>query len=408
MPPKPTPPAHEPHAVRLPGNPFTTSEAPWAEQAFMGLQAQLEEAIQGVQRKLGEAWEEGVRAGHAQGFQAGAEETEGTLRPFYEAALIEQEASAARALAEEVERLRGAHDAELAALRETTRRELERLSAKHSAALEGLRASVRRELAAELQHRFNTELVQAEARVRRETEAELQQRFEAERQQLEARVRQETEETMRSVGPSPEEPGEREREARAEGYTQGLNESARRYEEAMTRVALERREAVEAAYKKGFDAAGAQTEKELLAAQQEGYRQGLLEAGREFASAAAGTLPAPLLDEARRQAYQNGYEDGRSVGLARGRRQAEAEESSRLQEATRQAYREGLQDGKRTVADADRSWAFGVLHLPSDAMPSEIKQHYKRLSMALHPDQNPQLADVFIKNLNRARQLLDG
>ncbi len=444
MPPKPTP-TPSPfdqtaeRAATLPDNPFLKAEAHWTSQAFGGIVAELESAIQQTQGKLGEAWEQGARTGYDLGFQAGAKETEAELRAFYEGALTEQEAQAARELEELRDRLHAEHEAELAALRDSTRREIERLGTEQAAKLANLEDTVRRETELELQHRFTTELAQAEARVRRETEQELQQRFTTERGQAEARVRRDIEQelqqrfseqlhevetrvrrdtelatrrAMESERPTPAETPEPAdpdalRQARAEGYTQGLNESARRYEETMSRAALERREAAEEAYRKGFDAAQAQTEKELKAAHQEGYRQGLQEAGQEFATTAAG-VPGPLLDEARRQAYENGYEDGRSVGLSRGRRQAEAEQVSRLQEATRIAYREGFLDGKRTVADAERSWAFGVLHLPPDATTGEVKQHYKRLSMALHPDQNPQLADVFIKNLNRAKQLLDG
>lgn len=433
----------------LPDNPFLMAEALWTDQVFGGIVSQLESAIQETQRKLGEAWEQGARAGYDLGFQTGAKETEAELRTFYEQALTEQETKAARELEELGDRLRTEHEAELSTLRESTRREIERLSTEQAAKLANLEDSVRRETELELQHRFSSELAQAEARVRREAEQELratletelreglerelraslaqelsvaarrdveqdlQQRFSEQLHEVEERVRRDTEQAMRAAfeasrperesGSDPDDL----RAARAEGYTQGLNESARRYEEAMSRAAMERREAAEAAYRKGFDEAQAQTEKELKAAYQEGYRQGLQEAGKEFAAAAAGGVPAPLLDEARRQAYENGYEDGRSVGLSRGRRQAEAEQVSRLQEATRIAYREGFLDGKRTVADAERSWAFGVLHLPPDATAGEVKQHYKRLSMALHPDQNPQLADVFIKNLNRAKQLLD-
>lgn len=413
----------------LPENPYLKARASWTEETFSTLRDQLQQAAEATERKLGETWDEAARAGYDLGFQAGVKETESELRAFYEQALTEQEAAASRALLEQAEELLAAHEAELAGYRERNRQEIERLGHEQEARLRELRETVRRDTEAELQHRFNSEMAQLERRVREETrreveaelaaplrrelERELQQRFSAELQAVEERVRRETERAMRAAFEAERQPDEppmdedRLREARADGYTQGLNESARRYEEAITRAAFEHREAVEAAYRKGFDEAGGQTEKELKAAYQEGYRQGLLEAGQEFAATASSSVPSPLLDEARRQAYENGYEDGRGVGLARGRRQAEAELSAKLQEATRVAYREGFLDGKRAVADAERSWAFGVLHLPPDASASEVKQHYKRLSMALHPDQNPQLADVFIKNLNRAKQLLD-
>lgn len=387
MPRKPMPkPQDKPpeRSVALPENPYRTSEAGWTEAVFAGVTDRLAASLLEVQARLAGAWDEAGRLGYDLGFQAGGREAEAELRAFYEQALSEQEAAAVRSLQEQSRRLETEHEAALTSLREANRREIERLAGEHEVRLEARAEQIRLETEQALQHRFASELAQVEARVRQDTEQALRAAY-----------------ADRPLGEA-----ERVREAHAEGYTQGLNESARRYEEVMSRATLERREAVEQAYRKGFEEATRQADKELKASYQEGHRHGLQEAGREFAQS-AGTVPPPLLDEARRQAYENGYEDGRSVGLARGRRQAEAEQSSRLHEATRTAYREGFLDGKRTVADAERSWAFGVLHLPPDAGSLEVKQHYKRLSMALHPDQNPQLADVFIKNLNRAKELLD-
>lgn len=369
----------------LPENPYLSPEGAWGDKAFSGVRDRLDAAIQEVQANLASAWDDAATLGYELGFQAGTRETAEELRAFYERALTDQEAASARALQEQTEQLLAAHREALNSYQEQSRLEIERMALEHEAQLGAWKDTVRRQTEQELQARFSEELHAAAEQ-----------------------GRQDTERAVRAALAAPEGATSDDliREARAEGYTQGLNESARRYEEVMSRAILERREAVEAAYQRGLDEAAGQMEKELQAAHQEGYRQGLAEAAKAAMPLSGAVLP-PLLDEARRQAYENGYEDGRGVGFSRGRRQAETELAAKLHEASRSAYHEGFLDGKRTVADAERSWAFGVLHLPPDASSGEIKQHYKRLSMALHPDQNPQLADVFIKNLNRARQLLD-
>ncbi len=159
------------------------------------------------------------------------------------------------------------------------------------------------------------------------------------------------------------------------------------------------------AFQKGFEAARQELEvrtgsleQQLSASYEEGLREGQKRAGGGLG-----------LDEARRQAYQNGYEDGKGVGYARGKRQVEGELSGRMQEASRTAYREGFRDGQSSGGDPERSWARGILHLPAGSAvpPHELRQRYKRLSLVLHPDQNPGLGDEFIKNLNRAREVLE-
>jgi DnaJ-class molecular chaperone len=80
-----------------------------------------------------------------------------------------------------------------------------------------------------------------------------------------------------------------------------------------------------------------------------------------------------------------------------------------MQDAARTSYREGFRDGQASGGDPERTWARGILHLPAGASvpPHELRQRYKRLSLVFHPDQNPGLGDEFIKNLNRAREVLE-
>lgn len=112
------------------------------------------------------------------------------------------------------------------------------------------------------------------------------------------------------------------------------------------------------------------------------------------------------VDVVRKQAFQNGFEQG----LTKGRRDAEAEVQTRIRDAKRQGYAEGLTEGRRASLgiEGSRSWALGVMHLPDEASTEEVRQRFRKLSLLLHPDQNPGIGDGFIKNLNRARDVLGG
>lgn len=91
------------------------------------------------------------------------------------------------------------------------------------------------------------------------------------------------------------------------------------------------------------------------------------------------------------------------------RKELEAEYQTRFQDARRKGFQEGAAEARRNSLgfEGTRTWALGVLHLNSNAAtPDVVRQRYRKLSMLLHPDQNPGAGDEFIKNLTRARDLL--
>lgn len=90
------------------------------------------------------------------------------------------------------------------------------------------------------------------------------------------------------------------------------------------------------------------------------------------------------------------------------RKELEVEFQRKGQEARRKGFQEGAAEARRNSMsfEGTRGWALGVLHLPSDATVEQVRQRYRKLSMLLHPDQNPGLGDEFIKNLTRARDLM--
>lgn len=135
------------------------------------------------------------------------------------------------------------------------------------------------------------------------------------------------------------------------------------------------------------------------AALEEAYQRGVREASVVKAANDNGKL-----DAARKQAYQSGFEHG----VAKAKRDLDGASRTQLDDARRQGYMEGLAEGRRGSLgiEGSRSWALGIMHLPDEATPDEVRQRFRKLSKLFHPDQNPELGDAFIKNLQRARDIL--
>ncbi|MNX82007.1 DnaJ domain protein [compost metagenome] len=91
-------------------------------------------------------------------------------------------------------------------------------------------------------------------------------------------------------------------------------------------------------------------------------------------------------------------------------RAIEARMQAQLDEARRKGYQEGAQLGPRRGLgiEGSRSWALGVMHLSDEATLDEIRQRFRKLSLLMHPDRQPGLEDAYIKNLQRARDILGG
>lgn len=406
-------------------NPFKDAEAEWAMSLVSSLKTQLDERAHEIQAKLSESWEQAEQEGHDRGYAEGEADAKAKLQKKHEKALAEHDMAAQKALADLEARLKLEFESVLQQCEANVRREVE----------QQLKAAFDEDLAlaeSQLREAFAVELEAARAEAKREAEAPLnaelgrlqqemneqQSRFDQElaaaiaKAKLDAReaIPQEPSE-LRSTVPAQANAsgaqGASEAPAPVDGYDEGLQEGLRRLDEYKSQVLLEKRAAQEEGYQKGHAEASRHTEQDIKAAYDEGYQKGQHDAERaaskELDALAASSV---VMDEAKRQGYQSGYEDGRSVGLAKGRREAESAYAHKLQEANRQGYREGYADGRRQAGGGERAWALGILHLSDAATAAEIKQHYKKLSMLLHPDQNPGVADDYIKNLNRAKDLL--
>lgn len=212
-------------------------------------------------------------------------------------------------------------------------------------------------------------------------------------------------------------------EATAEAYGRGKAEAENRLHAEFERerrawfseqADLERRR-VEANLKEAeerglaFDRALREREKALEERLEKDYGEQIrnLEtrvAERETARQARRTGAIP-----RGSAKDDGYQQGFQTGYEQGRREVETSVQSRINEAMRLGYEDGLAARRGGVpgSEGSRSWALGVMHLTEAASADEIRQQYRKLSRMWHPDRSPELGDGFIKDLNRAREVLD-
>lgn len=89
-------------------------------------------------------------------------------------------------------------------------------------------------------------------------------------------------------------------------------------------------------------------------------------------------------------------------------RAIEAKMQTQLDEMRRRLAFEGSSGGARRGLGipGSRSWALGVLHLSDEATSDEIRQRFRKLSLLMHPDRQPGVDDAYIKNLQRAREIL--
>lgn len=373
-----------------PDNPYLATSPAWIALAVGQVQVGLDHLASELQHQLAEAWDRGQHEGYEQGSRAGAAATEARLKLAFAGELRE-------ALEKQAREVEGRLQRQFDRLRQEAVEEACRDQAKT------------------LRRQFATELDQAVARARQDEEGRLRPGFEresAERAEeavgrTRARLEIERDQALRQLREdlAREHAAELERQADAHSRMSVVAEepSSRKGRRAKGTGELPGDAAQLEAYQRGAREASVRAALEREAAFEEGLRKGRQETG----GVARPGGSSVLLDEAKRQAYQNGYEDGRSVGLAQGRRDAEALSNQKLRDASHGAFQEGYREGRKGT-DGDRNWAYGILHLPLTATSSEVKQRYKRLSLLLHPDQHPGLEDEYIKNLNRARELLGG
>ncbi len=300
-----------------------------------------------VARRMEAAFNRGVEQGYRRGYDAGGHAAEQQLRRE-----AEERIAAILAKQPEVEDLGYRKGYDAARIEVEDRLHAETVERVREAEARGYRSGQE-----EAEQRLQSE-------VDRDRQAWLEYKAEEERKQAEANLK-EAEERMRAF-----ERMMRDREQRL-------------------------RAELEAEYQGGAHAGGAPGKSAL----EEAYQRGLREA-----SVVRAANDNAKLDSARKQAYQSGFEHG----LAKAKRDLEGASSNQVEDARRQGYKEGLAEGRRGSLgiEGSRSWALGIMHLPDEATAEEVRQRFRKLSKVFHPDQNPDLGDSFIKNLQRARDIL--
>lgn len=204
---------------------------------------------------------------------------------------------------------------------------------------------------------------------------------------------------------------------------------ARAFEEGREAGRNEFSEDLNQAYERGVkDGRDVTTE---LASLQEAYQRGLQEGRAE-----AGSM---------HEAYERGRQDGHAAGSAeaksaydRGRQMGRAELQVECKQAFEQGYKEGKaeaasdvmnaydrgrrdgwEEGRRDAANGrsmfgftvkgpnpDKEWALALMHATPSASPDQLRATYRMLTKAYHPDRNPDIPPEFIRNLNRAKEIL--
>lgn len=95
------------------------------------------------------------------------------------------------------------------------------------------------------------------------------------------------------------------------------------------------------------------------------------------------------LQEARAELMQ-AYERGRQDGIDEGRRQGNS----------------GNSFGWTINRNQDKDWALALLHAGRTTPVEQLRQAYRMMTKAFHTDRNPDMPPEYIRNLNRAKEIL--
>ncbi len=216
--------------------------------------------------------------------------------------------------------------------------------------------------------------------------------------------------------PPAEDAEERIARAFAEGREAGRNEFSEDLNQAYERGVKDGRDvateitALQEAYERGLQEGRAQSgnlNEAYERGRQEGFAAGSAEAktaydrGRQMGRA---ELQVEL-----KQAFEQGYKEGKS------------EAASDVMNAYDRGRRDGWEEGRRDAASGrsmfgftvkgqgpnpDKEWALALMHATPNATPDQLRTTYRMLTKAYHPDRNPDIPPEFIRNLNRAKEIL--
>ncbi len=154
--------------------------------------------------------------------------------------------------------------------------------------------------------------------------------------------------------------------------------------------------------------------RELQDAYQTGLREGMERGGAasvveaEPESASEPTVVGVPYEEHERL-IKEAYAKGRDVALQEAR--------TDLMQAYERGRQDGIDEGRRQSNQGggfgwtinrgqDKEWALAVLHAGRTTPADQLRQAYRLLTKAFHTDRNPDMPPEYIRNLNRAKEIL--
>lgn len=155
--------------------------------------------------------------------------------------------------------------------------------------------------------------------------------------------------------------------------------------------------------------------RELQDAYQTGLREGLERAGElpVHAEPERSESPEPTVmgvpPEEHERLVKEAYAKGRDAGLS--------ETRTDLMQAYERGRQDGIEEGRRqgnpgggfgwTINRGhDKEWALAVLHAGRGTPTDQLRQAYRLMTKAFHTDRNPDMPPEYIRNLNRAKEIL--
>ncbi len=159
-----------------------------------------------------------------------------------------------------------------------------------------------------------------------------------------------------------------------------------------------------------------QSMRELQDAYQTGLKEGMERAGTADVVQAEPVSASPaeptimgVPPEEHERLIQEAFAKGRDAGLQEAR--------ADLMQAYERGRQDGIDEGRRQVNSGggfgwtinrgqDKDWALAVLHAGRTTPADQLRQAYRLLTKAFHTDRNPDMPPEYIRNLNRAKEIL--
>lgn len=159
-----------------------------------------------------------------------------------------------------------------------------------------------------------------------------------------------------------------------------------------------------------------QSLRELQDAYQTGLKEGMERAGTAEVVPAEPVSASPaeptimgVPPEEHERLIQEAFAKGRDAGLQEAR--------ADLMQAYERGRQDGIDEGRRQVNSGggfgwtinrgqDKDWALAVLHAGRTTPADQLRQAYRLLTKAFHTDRNPDMPPEYIRNLNRAKEIL--